>query len=85
MKAEKLINLLRDCIREELIAFKSDLEIPPPEEKYLTRTEIMKMLNLSSTTVWKLCKSGELKFIRIGRKLYFLQKEIDLLLNQNTL
>jgi len=85
MKTGKLINILRKCIREELITLKSDMQIPPLEEKFLTRTEIMKALNLSSTTVWKLCKSGNLKYKRIGRKLYFSRKEIDFLLKQNTL
>ncbi|MBX3045232.1 MAG: helix-turn-helix domain-containing protein [Candidatus Kapabacteria bacterium] len=83
MKPEKLVKLVRATIRQELSEYKLNFGNPVQEDKLYTRKEVMQELKLSSTSVWKMCRSGELKFTRIGRKLYFSKSAIDHLFSQN--
>ena len=48
--------------------------------EFLTSKEVMELLHIGRTTLWKYIKSGRLKPRQIMRKYLFLRKEIDELL-----
>lgn len=45
-------------------------------DKYLNQEEAAKFLGLSVTTVWKFCKAGRLKPVRIGRRKLFRKSDL---------
>lgn len=46
-------------------------------EKLLTIQEVADYLRLSRTTVWRWCKSGELKAFKVGRGWRVRKSEVD--------
>lgn len=49
----------------------------------LTTAEVTKRYHLSRTTLWKMRTRGELKSVRIGRKVLFLPEHLDELLRRH--
>lgn len=76
MKKEKIIDLMRTVIREELATYHAGNNMKTEDNETLSRQEVMKMLNISSTTFWKHIKDGTLPSRKIGRKYIFLKSEI---------
>lgn len=52
-------------------------------DEYLTRTETIDFLKISSQTLWNWSKKGIIKSSRIGNRLYYSKKEIIELLKMN--
>ena len=46
------------------------------DDKLLTRNQVMKMLNISHSTLYHYQMSSTLTFIKIGKRVYFKEKEI---------
>lgn len=63
-------------ISEQLSELKSNLQpITPPV--YLTRNEVAKMFDVDLSTIHNWCKSGNLKPLGIGSRVYFLRSDIE--------
>jgi len=45
-------------------------------EKFINMREACSLLRCSSVTVWKLTKTGQLSYYRIGRRKLFLKSQI---------
>ena len=54
-------------------------------DTYLTSEEASKLLKVSSRTLFKWRQAGILKCSRIGRKVYFKNKDVQALIERNTL
>jgi len=55
---------------------KRDIKPPQPNE-YLTRQEVAKMFNVDISTISNWQKSGKLKPLGIGARVYFLRSDIE--------
>lgn len=53
------------------------------ENKLLTRNEAAKFLNVEKETLWHWDKKGELKALKIGRRVYYKQEDIMAKLRSN--
>lgn len=51
--------------------------VQQPEEKLISATEVQQLLNVSATTLWRWDKTGYLKSVRVGRKAYYRQSDIE--------
>ena len=47
------------------------------QSEFMTSAEVEKYLAISRTTLWKLRLSGELRFVRYRRKIYYRKGEIE--------
>lgn len=47
----------------------------------LTQGEVMTRLNASRSTIYRLRQSGSIKTIKIGRKVYFKENDVERFLN----
>lgn len=56
---EELKQLIKEVIKEELIAFKKNLDIQGPDV-LLTRTETCEFLKIDSSTLWRWTKRGKI-------------------------
>ena len=77
---ESLTEIMRDLISEELNkAFLNKVEQNIEEHKIelLTRTECAKLLKISTTTLWKITKEGELSSQKIGAKVLYLKDDVE--------
>lgn len=72
----ELKELIRETIRREFIEFAKDFQPKEPTE-YLTRKEVVKMLNINMGTLDNWTKQGKLKSYRIGARVYYKRHEID--------
>jgi excisionase family DNA binding protein len=50
---------------------------PVLEQKFLTVAEVATVLRVSKMTVYRLCHSGELEFIRVGRSFRILEASAE--------
>ena len=50
------------------------------EREFLTITEVAHMLNLSTTTIWRHVRRGDLKAVKIGRSYRIRRSDLDALL-----
>lgn len=73
------INTLNDMVQQLL---NDRLE---NADTYLTSEEASKLLKVSSRTLFKWRQAGILKCSRIGRKVYFKNKDVQALIERNTL
>ena len=71
---EDLIDRLSVQVREEI---QINLLKPIPPEKYLTRQETAKMLQVSLVTLHEWSKRGVIQSYRIGGRIRYKQTEID--------
>ena len=49
----------------------------PPRPRFLTPAEVAEQLRVSSMTVYRLIKSGELRAARIGKSYRLLPEDVD--------
>lgn len=57
--------------------------VTPPlsqEREFLTITDVAQMLHLSTTTIWRHVRRGDLKAIKIGRSYRIRRTDLDALL-----
>ena len=72
----ELKELIRETIRCEFIEFAKDFQPKEPTE-YLTRKEVVKMLNINMSTLHHWTKQGKLKAYGIGARIYYKRHEVD--------
>lgn len=49
---------------------------PQPENEFITRVEVCKLLNFNKTSLWKHTKSGKLKSYGIGNRVLYRKNEV---------
>lgn len=74
--AEMLAGHTQRLIRQELEAFKKDLQPEQPTE-YVTRLEVAKLLGVSTVTIDSWTKKGRLTAYRIGNRIRYNRKEVE--------
>ena len=52
------------------------------KNEILTRKQVMKMLDISSSTLWRWTESGDLKNLKIGNRVYFIYSDVINSLNK---
>jgi len=50
---------------------------PEPQKEYLTRSDVAKMFSIDISTVHNWTKSGKLKPLSIGGRIFFLRSEVE--------
>jgi hypothetical protein len=67
---------LVDALKPLLQSQKTANETPQPENELLTRLEVCKLLSINKTTLWKHTKSGKLKSLGLGNRVYYKKSEV---------
>ena len=52
------------------------------KNEILTRKQVMKMLDISASTLWRWTESGDLKNLKIGNRGYFIYSDVINALNK---
>ena len=52
------------------------------KNEILTRKQVMKMLDISASTLWRWTESGNLKNLKIGNRVYFIYSDVINSLNK---
>ena len=52
------------------------------KNEILTRKQVMKMLDISASTLWRWTESGDLKNLKIGNRDYFIYSDVINALNK---
>lgn len=74
---EELKEIIGEVVQDKLNEFSSSLTPKtPPQNEFLTRQEVCKMLQVNSVTLWRYAREGRLKQHRVGRKVFFLAEEV---------
>ena len=73
---EQLQQQISDRIKSQLEEFLKEYKPKQPNE-YLTRLEVSKLFAVDISTIHNWCKSGRLKPLGIGSRVYFLRADID--------
>lgn len=77
--AEELMNLIKDCVREELNAINAannTVQSNQVQDQLLTTAETCCLLKISKPTLIKLKKNGKIPFREIGRRHLFSRNEL---------
>lgn len=74
--AEILAGHTQRMIRQELEAFKNDLQLEKPKE-YISRFEVAQLLGVSTVTVDSWTKKDRLIAYRIGNRIRYNRKEVE--------
>lgn len=80
IRLEDLMEANRSLLAELLQQDSEEREARSKEETYLTREEVMEMLRISPTTLWRWMKRRYLVPIEIGAKRLYLRSEVERLL-----
>ena len=80
VRLEDLMEANRSLLAELLEQESVEREKRSKEETYLTRDQVMDMLNISTTTLWRWMKQKYLVPIEIGAKRLYLRSEVERLL-----
>lgn len=70
------IEELADALKPLLQSQKTVNETSQPENELLTRLEVCKLLSINKTTLWKHTKSGKLKSLGLGNRVYYKKSEV---------
>lgn len=73
--AETFMNLLNEMKQSIINEIKA--QIHPATDRKLTRMQVAKMFNISSTTIWNWQNAGILKPHKVGKKNYYLESDIN--------
>ncbi|WP_281227685.1 helix-turn-helix domain-containing protein [Flavobacterium aquiphilum] len=73
---EQLQNEISNGVKVQLQEFLKHFKPVQPAE-YLTRQQVAKMFDVDLSTVHNWCKSGKLKPLGIGSRVYFLRSDIE--------
>ena len=73
---DQLKSEINEGVKIQLQEFLKHFKPVPPAE-YLTRQQVAKMFDVDLSTVHNWCKSGKLKPLGIGSRVYFLRTDID--------
>ncbi len=80
--AETFKNLLNEMKQSIINEIKE--QIHPTTDRYLTREQVAKIFDISTTTVWHWQKAGILKVHKLGNRNYYLESEINKALHDET-
>ena len=67
---------INEGIQKQLEGFLKHFKPVQPNE-YLTRQQVAKMFNVDLSTIHNWCKSGKLKPLGLGARVYFLRSDIE--------
>ena len=70
------IEELADALKPLLLSQKTVNETAQTENELLTRLEVCKLLSINKTTLWKHTKSGKLKSLGLGNRVYYKKSEV---------
>lgn len=71
---EQLTDVVSAAVKKELSGV--SIEIPIKDENLMTRTETIKMLGISSVTLWRYVKDGILVQYKNQGRVYFKRDEV---------
>ncbi|MFN3194413.1 MAG: helix-turn-helix transcriptional regulator [Chlorobiota bacterium] len=77
---EGVFNRVSELLKKQNPAPPTDLD----GEELKTREEVMKFLNISSSTLWHLVKDGKLNQIKYGGRVAFRKKELQRFIEAST-
>lgn len=69
---ERITTEIKVILKDFLLNFKPSLH-----DDYLTRKQVAELLDIDLSTLNNWCKSGKLKPLGIGKRVYFLRSEIE--------
>lgn len=81
---EQLQEEIQNGLKAQLSEFAKNFQPKEPKE-YLTRQEVVDMLQITYGTLNNWCKNGKLKPLGIGSRIYFLRAEVEQSLKPITL
>lgn len=67
---------LAEALKPLLQPQKTVGESVQPENELLTRDQVCKLLSINKTTLWKHTKSGKLKSLGLGNRVYYKKSEV---------
>ena len=67
---------LAEALKPLLQPQKTVSESIQPESELLTREQACKLLSINKTTLWKHTKSGKLKSLGLGNRVYYKKDEV---------
>ena len=73
---DDLITLINDVVKKETIAIIDAVNFKKPN-KYITRSEVSRMLDVNISTLHNWNKSGKLKARTLGNRVYYTTEDID--------
>lgn len=73
---QELQNQINEGVKSQLQDFLKHYQPKQPNE-YLTRSDVAKMFNVDLSTVHNWSKSGKLKPLGLGARVYFLRSDIE--------
>ncbi len=81
---EQLQEEIQNGLKTQLADFAKNFQ-PKEPKTYLTRSEVVDMLQITYGTLNNWCKNGKLKPLGIGSRVYFLRAEVEQSLKPITL
>jgi predicted DNA-binding transcriptional regulator AlpA len=73
---QELQNQINEGVKSQIQDFLKHYQPKQPNE-YLTRSDVAKMFNVDLSTIHNWCKSGKLKPLGLGARVYFLRSDIE--------
>ncbi len=73
---QELQNQINEGVKSQIQDFLKHYQPKQPNE-YLTRSDVAKMFNVDLSTVHNWSKSGKLKPLGLGARVYFLRSDIE--------
>lgn len=73
---QELQNQINEGVKNQLSEFLK-LYTPKQPNDYLTRSNVAQMFNVDLSTIHNWCKSGKLKPLGLGARVYFLRSDIE--------
>lgn len=73
---QELQNQITQGVKNQLQEFLK-LYTPKQPNEYLTRQDVAQMFNVDISTIHNWCKSGKLKPLGLGARVYFLRTDIE--------
>ena len=70
------IEELADALKPLFQSQKTVSESTQPENELLTRLQVCNLLSINKTTLWKHTKSGKLKSLGLGNRVYYKKSEV---------
>ena len=67
---------LRGVVSDEVRKTLDDERKKARPERYLSRSEVCELLNISKPTLWAKTKQGEIKAVHVGRRVMFAESEV---------
>lgn len=76
LNTEQLQEQISENVKNQLQDFLKNFKPKQPDE-YLTRSEVADLFKVDLSTIHNWCKSGKLKPLGIGARVYFLRSDIE--------